>query len=160
MAVYMIYKNFDFLIPDAPELIQTFMAAVRLFPLFSHFGIAKIVCSWPTQESDTTSLRNAFVMLQATAPQKAIEYFLNIYDSISTLDEMMQLAVIELIRKESRTTDVNAVGGSQLKAKYIKCIFELLNSGAHSVKYEAATTLTTLTQNPAAVKGRFPLSSV
>lgn len=28
MAVYMIYKNFDFLIPDAPELIQTFMAAV------------------------------------------------------------------------------------------------------------------------------------
>jgi coatomer subunit beta len=32
MAVFMIYKNFDFLIPDAPELIQTFMAAVRLPP--------------------------------------------------------------------------------------------------------------------------------
>lgn len=29
MAVFQIYKNFDFLIPDAPELIQTFMAAVR-----------------------------------------------------------------------------------------------------------------------------------
>jgi len=29
MAIFTIYKNFDFLIPDAPELIQTFMAAVR-----------------------------------------------------------------------------------------------------------------------------------
>lgn len=39
------------------------------------------------------------------------------------------------------------------QAKYIRCIFELLNSSSHAVKYEAATTLTTLTQNPAAVKG-------
>lgn len=31
MAVYMIYKNFEFLIPDAPELIANFMAAVRSF---------------------------------------------------------------------------------------------------------------------------------
>jgi len=28
MAVFTIYKNFEFLIPDAPELIQTFMVAV------------------------------------------------------------------------------------------------------------------------------------
>ena len=33
-------------------------------------------------------------------------------------------------------------------------MFELLTASAHSVKYEAATTLTSLTQNPAAVKGR------
>ena len=29
MAIFMIYKNFDFLIPDAPELISTFMVTVR-----------------------------------------------------------------------------------------------------------------------------------
>ncbi|KDE07345.1 coatomer subunit beta [Microbotryum lychnidis-dioicae p1A1 Lamole] len=126
MAVFQIYKNFEYLIPDAPELIQTFMAA----------------------ESDTTSIRNAFIMLQAMAPQRAVEYFLSIYDQIPSLDEMLQLAVIELIRKESKGS--NSEGA--LKARYIKCIFELLNSGSHSVKYEAATTLTTLTQNPAAVK--------
>lgn len=40
-------------------------------------------------------------MLQATAPERAVEYFLSIYDQIPGLDEMMQLAVIELIRKES-----------------------------------------------------------
>lgn len=39
------------------------------------------------------------------------------------------------------------------QARYIRCIFELLNASSHAVKYEAATTLTTLTQNPAAVKG-------
>ncbi|GAA6024590.1 hypothetical protein JCM8202_005067 [Rhodotorula sphaerocarpa] len=129
MAVFQIYKNFDYLIPDAPELIQTFMAA----------------------ESDTTSLRNAFTMLQAVAPARAVEYFLSVYDQIANLDEMMQLSVIELIRKESKAGGSGAQEGS-LKARYIKCIFELLNSGSHSVKYEAAATLTTLTQNPAAVK--------
>lgn len=112
-------------------------------------------------------------MLQATAPERAIEYFLQIYDSIPGLDEMMQLAVIELIRKESRSAstdgalkvsfplrDVVVVLNSEFfQAKFIKCIFELLSSGAHSVKYEAATALTTLTQNPAAVKGMSQLNS-
>lgn len=40
--------------------------------------------------------------------------------------------------------------GSQ--SRYIRCIFELLNSSSSAVKYEAATTLTLLTQNPSAVK--------
>ena len=30
------------------------------------------------------------------------------------------------------------------QARYIRCIFELLNASSHAVKYEAATTLTTL----------------
>ncbi|GAA6008702.1 hypothetical protein JCM10207_001691 [Rhodosporidiobolus poonsookiae] len=129
MAVFTIFQNHDFLIPDAPELIQTFMAA----------------------ESDTTSLRNAFTMLQAVAPSRAVEYFLSVYDQIPQLDEMMQLSVIELIRKESQQGGSGAAEGP-LKARYIKCIFELLGSGSHAVKYEAAATLTTLTQNAAAVK--------
>ena len=39
------------------------------------------------------------------------------------------------------------------QARYILLISELLNASSHAVKYEAATTLTSLTQNPAAVKG-------
>lgn len=38
------------------------------------------------------------------------------------------------------------------QSRYIRSIFELLNSTSNVVKYEAATTLTILTQNPAAVK--------
>jgi vesicle coat complex subunit len=81
------------------------------------------------------------------APQRAVEYLLSIYDSVPTLDELFQLAVIDLVRKEARA---NAEGPH--KAKWIRTIFELLNASSHTVKYEAATSLTTLTQNPAAVK--------
>ncbi|KAH9815854.1 adaptin N terminal region-domain-containing protein [Melampsora americana] len=134
-AVYSIYQAFDYLIPDAPELVQTFLAA----------------------ESDLTCKRNAFIMLVNTSPVRAIEYLLQIYDQISSLDELMQQAVIELIRKdregkgEGGKEDLKVnVGG--MKARYIRIISELLDSTSHSVKYEAAMTLTTLTQNPAAVK--------
>lgn len=48
---------------------------------------------------------------------------------------------------------VYANGAFDAQPKYIRIVYELLESSAHSVKYEAATTLTTLTQNPAAVKG-------
>ncbi len=57
----------------------------------------------------------------------------------------MQMAVIDLVRMEAR-----AEGGH--RAKWIRTIFELLTSPSHAVKYEAATSLTSLTQNPAAVK--------
>ncbi|KAG0152330.1 hypothetical protein CROQUDRAFT_649710 [Cronartium quercuum f. sp. fusiforme G11] len=134
-AVYSIYQSFEYLIPDAPELVQTFLAA----------------------ESDLTCKRNAFIMLIHTSPIRAIEYLLQIIDSISNLDELMQQAIIELIRKDK---DGKGEGGKEdlkvnvggMKARYIRIISELLDSPSHSVKYEAAMTLTTLTANPAAVK--------
>jgi coatomer subunit beta len=67
------------LIPDAPELIQTFLAA----------------------ESDTTCKRNAFVFLSNCARPKAVEYVLSVLDQISGFDELMQLAIIEFIRKDA-----------------------------------------------------------
>jgi hypothetical protein len=39
-------------------------------------------------------------MLIHTSTPRAIEYFLQLYDSVATLDELMQLAVIELVRKD------------------------------------------------------------
>lgn len=78
-AIAQIYKTHEHLIPDAPELIQTFLAA----------------------ESDSTCKRNAFVTLIQTAPERAYEYFVqNVYDGVASADELMQLAVIELVRKE------------------------------------------------------------
>ncbi|GAA96582.1 uncharacterized protein L969DRAFT_88075 [Mixia osmundae IAM 14324] len=125
-AVYQIYKSFEHLIPDAPELIQTFLAA----------------------ETDSTCRRNAFVMLIHCSVPRAIEYFNQIYDSIANLDELLQLAVIELIRKDIK----DSKSETPQKPRYIRAVFELLASTSHSVKYEAASQLTTLTQNPAAVK--------
>ncbi|TXT13330.1 hypothetical protein VHUM_00697 [Vanrija humicola] len=122
-TVWTIYQDHEHLIPDAPELLDTFLAA----------------------ESDSTCKRNAFVALCSISQPTAVRYLLSVADQLSTMDELMQMAVIELIRKEARTE-----GGH--RAKWIRAIFELLGSPSHAVKYEAATTLTTLTQNPAAIK--------
>ncbi|KAF8971859.1 coatomer protein [Flammula alnicola] len=122
-ALYSIYREFEHLIPDAAELMSTFLAA----------------------ESDSSCKRNAFVFLAHCSMPKAVEYILNIYDSIGTLDEALQMSIIEVIRLDCKSDSAH-------RSRYIRCIFELLNASSHAVKYEAATTLTTLTQNPAAVK--------
>ncbi|KAI0050610.1 coatomer beta subunit [Auriscalpium vulgare] len=122
-AVYTIYREFEHLIPDAPELIQTFLAA----------------------ENDATCKRNAFVFLANCAMPKAVEYVLQVYDQISSLDELLQLAIIDVIRLDCKTDSAH-------KPRWIRVIFELLNAPSHAVQYEAATTLTGLTQHAAAVK--------
>ncbi|THH02805.1 hypothetical protein EW145_g6702 [Phellinidium pouzarii] len=122
-AVYTIYREFEHLIPDAPELIQTFLVA----------------------ESDASCKRNAFVFLANCAMSRAVEYVLGVYDQIPAFDEQLQLSIIEVIRLDCKNDSAH-------RARYIRCIFELLTASAHSVKYEAATTLTSLTQNPAAIK--------
>ncbi|QRV94533.1 coatomer subunit beta [Ceratobasidium sp. AG-Ba] len=125
-AVYTTYRQHEHLIPDAPELIETFLAA----------------------ESDATCKRNAFVFLSQCATERAVEWLGKNADSVESLDELLQLAVIELIRKDSARPGADA----SMRPKYIRIIFSLLTSTSHSVKYDAATTLTSLTQNPAAVK--------
>ncbi|KAG9220316.1 hypothetical protein CCMSSC00406_0006381 [Pleurotus cornucopiae] len=122
-AIYSIYREFENLIPDAPELVQTFLAA----------------------ETDPTCKRNALEFLAHCSMPKAVEWILSVYDQISALDELLQLSIIEVIRLDCKEDSAH-------RPRYIRCIFELLNSSSHAVKYEAATTLTALTQNPAAVK--------
>ncbi len=82
-----IYQSFEHLIPDAAELIHTFLIA----------------------ESDMTCKRNAFVFLLNHATPKAVEYTLSVYDQIGAFDELMQLAIIELVRKDCKTDTVNRV---------------------------------------------------
>ncbi|KAF9817775.1 hypothetical protein IEO21_03234 [Rhodonia placenta] len=122
-AIYSIYRQFEHLIPDAPELIQTFLAA----------------------ESDATCKRNAFVFLANCAMPKAVEYIVQVFDQIPAMDELLQMSIIEVIRLDCKKE-------SHYRSRYILLISELLNASSHAVKYEAATTLTNLTQNPAAIK--------
>ncbi|KAF5385158.1 hypothetical protein D9615_000914 [Tricholomella constricta] len=122
-AIYSIYREFEHLIPDAPELMYTFLIA----------------------ETDSTCKRNAFVFLAHCSMPKAVEYILSIYDTIPSLEESLQMSIIEVIRLDCKNDSAH-------RSRYIRCIFELLETSSHAVKYEAATTLTTLTQNPAAIK--------
>ncbi|KAI7904104.1 adaptin N terminal region-domain-containing protein [Cokeromyces recurvatus] len=122
-AIGSIYKTFDHLFPDAPEVVQSFLLS----------------------EADMTCRRNAFVVLCNVDQALAVQYLLQVIDSVPTFDELLQLAVIELIRKDSKNSSAN-------KAAYIRCLSELLAAASHSVKYEAAAILLYLTTSPAAVK--------
>lgn len=124
LAVQSVYRTAEHLIPDAPELLLTFLGA----------------------ETDNTCKRNAFIALAAISHEKALEYLNTIFGEISTIDELTQLALIEFIRRD-------AVENTQNKAKYLRLIFELLEASSNTVVYEAATSLTALTSNAVAIKG-------
>jgi coatomer subunit beta len=86
-AIFSIYRSFEHLIPDAPELMQTFLAA----------------------ESDATCKRNAFVFLASCAMDKAVEWILGVYEAIGGLDEGLQMSIIEVIRADCKNDSTNRV---------------------------------------------------
>ena len=86
-AVYSIYREYEQLIPDAPELIHTFLTA----------------------ESDATCKRNAFVFLANCAMPKAVEYVAQVHDQIGSLDELLQLAIIDVIRLDCKADSTHRV---------------------------------------------------
>jgi coatomer subunit beta len=100
-AVYAIYREYENLIPDAPELLQTFMAA----------------------ESDATCKRNAFVFLAHCAMPKAVEWILSIYEQISGLDELLQMSVIEVIRLDCKNDSAHRVSAMETMTWY--CMLNL-----------------------------------
>ncbi|KAI9312816.1 adaptin N terminal region-domain-containing protein [Dichotomocladium elegans] len=122
-AVGSIYRHFDFLFPDAPQIIQQFLVG----------------------EADMSCRRNAFAVLCNIDRGLAVEYLQSVFALVPSFDELLQLSVLELIRKDSKANLAN-------KGAYIRCVSELLTAASHSVKYEAANILMVLTSNPAAVK--------
>lgn len=56
-----------------------------------------------------TCKRNAFVFLANCATAKAVEYMMSVYDQIPSLDELLQMSIIELIRKDCAGETVHRV---------------------------------------------------
>ncbi|BFZ57659.1 coatomer subunit beta [Savitreella phatthalungensis] len=123
LAVYSIYQQSEHLIPDAPDLINSFLVA----------------------ETDATCRRNAFVVLTILDHVKAATFLVNNFSSITSMDELMQLSIIDFIRKDVLLNPQN-------KAQYLKLIFDLLDTPINTVAFEAASALTLISTNPAAVQ--------
>jgi coatomer subunit beta len=87
-AVASIYQHSESLIPDAPELIHSFLAS----------------------ENDPTCKRNAFAALLTISHQKAFEYLSGTFDSIVNADELLQLVELEFIRKDAVQNSQDKVG--------------------------------------------------
>lgn len=63
LAIYTIYRNFDFLIPDGPELIASFLE----------------------REQDMSCKRNAFMMLIHADQERALNYLTSCIDQVQYL---------------------------------------------------------------------------
>ncbi|KAG1837844.1 armadillo-type protein [Suillus subalutaceus] len=129
------------------ELLEPLIPTCRSCLEHRHSYVRKnaVFATFIAAESDATCNHNAFVFLAHCAMPKAVEWLSSVYDQLTNPDELLQMSIIEVIRLDCKNDTTH-------RPRYIRCMFELLNSSSHAVKYEAATTLTTLTQNSAAVK--------
>uniref|UniRef100_A0A7S0LYG1 Coatomer subunit beta n=1 Tax=Cryptomonas curvata TaxID=233186 RepID=A0A7S0LYG1_9CRYP len=123
LAIYNTYRSFEELMPDAPELIGDFIDA----------------------ESDVSAKRNAFVMLCNCDQERAVRYQLSVIEQISSMGEIIQLVMLELIRKVCRQDPFQ-------KSKYVRAVFNLQGSASNSVAFECASTLVSLSSAQTAVK--------
>lgn len=123
MAIFTIYRNFEFLIPDAPELIANFLES----------------------EQDASCKRNAFMMLIHADQERALNYLSGCIDQVHSFGDILQLVIVELIYKVCHTNPSE-------RTRFTRCIYNLLNSSSSAVRYEAAGTLVTLSSAPTAVK--------
>jgi coatomer subunit beta len=123
LAIYNTYKCFEDLMPDAPELVAEFIDA----------------------ESDVSAKRNAFVMLCNCDQERAVQYQLSVIDAISSMGDIIQLVMLELIRKVCRQDPFQ-------KSKYVRAVFTLQGSASNSVAFECASSLVALSNAQTAVK--------
>mmetsp|Transcript_18225 Transcript_18225/g.50264 ORF Transcript_18225/g.50264 Transcript_18225/m.50264 type:complete len:959 (-) Transcript_18225:211-3087(-) len=123
LAIYNTHRSFEELIPDGPELIGDFIDA----------------------ESDVSAKRNAFVMLCNCEQERAMRYLVSVIDQISGMGDIIQLNMLELIRKVCRQDPFQ-------KSKYIRAVFNLQSSASNSVAFECASTLVSLSSAQTAVK--------
>ncbi|XP_010246790.1 PREDICTED: coatomer subunit beta-1-like [Nelumbo nucifera] len=122
MAIYKLPQGEQLLV-DAPEMIEKALLS----------------------EQDPSAKRNAFLMLFNCAQDRAVNYLFTHVDSVPEWGELLQMVVLELIRKVCRTNPGE-------KGKYIKIIISLLNAPSEAVIYECAGTLVSLSSAPTAIR--------
>ncbi|XP_045460972.1 coatomer subunit beta [Harmonia axyridis] len=123
LAIFTIYRNFEALIPDAPELISNYLDG----------------------EQDMSCKRNAFLMLLHADQERALSYLASCLDQVTSFGDILQLVIVELIYKVCHNNPAE-------RSRFIRCIYNLLNSSSPAVRYEAAGTLVTLSTAPTAIK--------
>ncbi|XP_049865553.1 coatomer subunit beta isoform X2 [Pectinophora gossypiella] len=123
LAIFTIYKNFEFLIPDAPELVGNFLET----------------------EQDMSCKRNAFLMLLHADQERALAYLAARLDNVHSFGDILQLVIVELIYKVCHANPSE-------RSRFIRTVYGLLNAPSAAVRYEAAGTLVTLSTAPAAIK--------
>jgi len=123
MCVFSLVKNFGVeVLPEAPEDIEQLLLV----------------------EGDLSTKRNAFLMLLNCDQDRAVKYVLSLQDQISSMGDIFQLSVLELVRKVCRSSSVN-------KGRFLRIVFDLASSSSTAVSYDCASSLVTLSSSPVAI---------
>ena len=77
--------------------------------------------------------------------ERALDYLTTCIDQVHDFNDILQLVIVELVYKVCHANPTE-------RARFIRCIYNLLNSSSAAVRYEAAGTLVTLSSSPTAVK--------
>lgn len=98
-----------------------------------------------SSEADMSARRNAFLMLFNEAEDIAIDFLSDHMDDIQKYGDGFALLVLELTRKTCRRDPAQ-------KSRFVRCLFQLIQSESPAVSYEAAWTLVSLSTAPTAVR--------
>lgn len=132
-AISTIYKHLDYLIPDAPELIESLLS----------------------QESDVSCQKFAFIFLSQTEPLRAVNYFNLIAERVAEMDGSLQLAVIEFIQQAFQSTTIINDQNSEMSSKFFKVLLGLLKKSSSSgAKFESACTLISYSESTEIIKSK------
>ena len=78
--------------------------------------------------------RNAFMMLIHADQDRALNFLSSCIEQVQNFGDILQLVIVELIYKVCLANPTE-------RSRFIRCIYNLLNSNSASVRYEAAGTL-------------------
>jgi coatomer subunit beta len=97
-------------------------------------------------ETDSSTKRNAFLMLLHTQQDKALEFVTSLQDEFDSMNDIFQLVFVELIRRVCRSNPGQ-------KMRLLRLVLGLAQSSpSAAVKYECAASLIALTSSPSAVE--------
>ena len=119
LAVLSIYKVSEHLLPDAKDIIYTFLEG----------------------ETDPVCKRNAFIGVAELDRESALKYLEENIVDIEKVDPLLQSAFVEFIRKDATNTP-------SLKSQYVSLLLDLLCTTIHDdVVFETALALPVLTSD-------------
>eukprot|EP00928_Gymnodinium_smaydae_P080960 TRINITY_DN64555_c0_g1_i1.p1 TRINITY_DN64555_c0_g1~~TRINITY_DN64555_c0_g1_i1.p1 ORF type:complete len:1017 (-),score=238.59 TRINITY_DN64555_c0_g1_i1:338-3388(-) len=123
MCVYAMVKNFGIeMMPEACDDIEQLLLV----------------------EGDVSTKRNAFLMLLNCDTERAMKYMLSMQDQVTSMGDLFQLAVLELVRKVCRTSP-------QHRGRCLRIVLNLASSTSMAVSYDCASTLVSLSSSPVAI---------
>ena len=96
-------------------------------------------------EGDLSTKRIAFIMLLNCDIDRAINYAISVEEQVTSLGDVFQLALLDLVRKVAKTRPGH-------RAKLMKLVFYLANASSPAVMFECAQILSKFASSPSAAQ--------